>query len=644
MRRGRIVLSAAGLGAALALGAPAAASAVVYCVDNPSCPGGGVSQATLQGALDTAEASTTVADEIRLGPGTFTDPDGVSFAYDGGADAANDITIRGAGPGQTILTQSQTDQILLRFESHSGQDRIVSDLTARAPDGMTRTFLFLPTQVSRVDLEALGSMPSGLGIHLGGNPTSSVSDVAIRFPKTGSNEGIYQPNGTTSIVLGTIVAAHPLTGFGTNNTYRKLRIDGGQTGIDLDLAGTTTMEDIQVSFDGPGFALRHDVPFADSTLNASHLTLRGNGAAGSTGLETRTSETGPKTATTNLSNSVITGFEHALSRSVLGGGTSADVAVKNSVLPFAGWLQSGTGAITADATNADAADARLAADPAGFLFPRFDSPALERADPAFTTSTTDLSGAERVVDADGNGVPTPDAGALEYRRRPPVAVISPFGTAPAGLPAAFSGAGSSDPDPGDALTFAWSFSDGGSASGADVTHTFAAPGTAGAGLKVRDPMGLEATTSATVTVADVTGAEMANPGMRRSRFRVSGAATAVTAVRRRLPPRGSAFLFTLSERATVRIAIDRLLVGRRSRGKCVRPTRSNRRRARCTRAVRAGTLTRRNLAAGRRTVAFSGRIGHRALRPGRYRAALKATDSAGNTGRERRLAFTIVRG
>jgi hypothetical protein len=40
---------------------------------------------------------------------------------------------------------------------------------------------------------------------------------------------------------------------------------------------------------------------------------------------------------------------------------------------------------------------------------------------------------------------------------------------------------------------------------------------------------------------------------------------------------------------------------------------------------------------------FSGRIGRRALTPGRYQVALTATDAAGNTSRPATRVFTIVR-
>jgi hypothetical protein len=130
--------------------------------------------------------------------------------------------------------------------------------------------------------------------------------------------------------------------------------------------------------------------------------------------------------------------------------------------------------------------------------------------------------------------------------------------------------------------------------------------------------------------------------MLRRRFRVSGATTAVSAAVR-LPGRGSAFRYTLSERARVTFRIYRLLPGRRVGRRCLAATRARRGRPRCTRAPLAGTLYR-TAAAGRRSTPFSGRVGRRALRPGGYRATLRATDAAGNPSAGVAIGFTVVAG
>jgi hypothetical protein len=83
--------------------------------------------------------------------------------------------------------------------------------------------------------------------------------------------------------------------------------------------------------------------------------------------------------------------------------------------------------------------------------------------------------------------------------------------------------------------------------------------------------------------------------------------------------------------------------GRRVGTRCVAPTRRLRRRRGCTRFVRAGTLTR-ALPAGRRSIAFSGRTGRRALRVGSYRAVVTAVDAARNVSRARTVTFEIQPG
>ncbi len=116
-------------------------------------------------------------------------------------------------------------------------------------------------------------------------------------------------------------------------------------------------------------------------------------------------------------------------------------------------------------------------------------------------------------------------------------------------------------------------------------------------------------------LGDVTRPSVGGLSVVPRRFAVAARATAVVAARRRGrrrrsgPPKGTTFRFALSERASALIAIDQLKAGRKAGGRCRRPSRANRRGRRCVRAVRAGTLTRRNLPAGRAAIAFSGRIG-----------------------------------
>jgi PKD repeat protein len=92
------------------------------------------------------------------------------------------------------------------------------------------------------------------------------------------------------------------------------------------------------------------------------------------------------------------------------------------------------------------------------------------------------------------------AGSCPVINTPPVANAGGPYSGVAGQPVAFDGNGSRDPD-GDALTFAWTFGDGGSATGATPFHTFGSPGQFTVALTVSDGKGGTHTASTVATIA-----------------------------------------------------------------------------------------------------------------------------------------------
>jgi hypothetical protein len=106
--------------------------------------------------------------------------------------------------------------------------------------------------------------------------------------------------------------------------------------------------------------------------------------------------------------------------------------------------------------------------------------------------------------------------------------------------------------------------------------------------------------------------------------------------------KGTTFRYSLSEAAAVTFTIQRKLKGRKVGRKCKKPTRRNRHRRRCTRYKRAGAF-RQQAVSGANSKSFSGRIGRRSLRPGRYRALLVATDAAGNKSKAAKVAFRVLK-
>jgi hypothetical protein len=151
-----------------------------------------------------------------------------------------------------------------------------------------------------------------------------------------------------------------------------------------------------------------------------------------------------------------------------------------------------------------------------------------------------------------------------------------------------------------------------------VKHAFATSGIRTATLTVTDASGRTDTATVSVLVLDVApvflGASITN--------RVFAVVPKARGAARRKPPRGTTFRYTLSEAATVRIVIQR----RRKGG----------------RFVRRGTLKAPGKA-GANKKRFGGRIRGKALRRGRYRAVLRATDATGHKAKAKRLSFRIVR-
>jgi hypothetical protein len=130
-----------------------------------------------------------------------------------------------------------------------------------------------------------------------------------------------------------------------------------------------------------------------------------------------------------------------------------------------------------------------------------------------------------------------------------------------------------------------------------------------------------------------------------------------------LPGQGTSFSFNSSEAGRAVLTVQKQVPGLRmrirGRLRCVPQTRRRLRalrrlagsdaafrrlvrRRRCTAYKTIGSI-RKTVGPGRNTIIFNGRIAGRRLRPGRYRAVLKVTDSAGNVSRVERIRFRVLR-
>ncbi len=100
---------------------------------------------------------------------------------------------------------------------------------------------------------------------------------------------------------------------------------------------------------------------------------------------------------------------------------------------------------------------------------------------------------------DDDGATATTTANVDVRARPSADFDVPS-TGTAGIPVAFDGSPSSDPD-GTIVLYAWTFGDGDSANGATTTHVYDAAGTYTVGLTVTDDDGLTDTITTNITIA-----------------------------------------------------------------------------------------------------------------------------------------------
>jgi DNA-binding beta-propeller fold protein YncE len=228
--------------------------------------------------------------------------------------------------------------------------------------------------------------------------------------------------------------------------------------------------------------------------------------------------------------------------------------------------------------------------------------------------------------------------------RPPSASLVPDPPAvAAGRPVRLDASRSGDPE-NLPLVYEWDLDgdgafEAGSGGTATASRSFAIHGTATVRVRVNDPHGGRSVAEASVTVdgaAPVIGnlrrgarvLAVKRPS-RRPRPRAA-------APRRRSPPRATTIRFSLTEPASVTLAVDRARRGRRpvANGPCRVRARSGRH---CLRWSRKRVLDHAGVA-GENAI----RLRARGLRPGLYRLVLSAVDGVGNASVPRLAPLRVV--
>jgi uncharacterized delta-60 repeat protein len=195
----------------------------------------------------------------------------------------------------------------------------------------------------------------------------------------------------------------------------------------------------------------------------------------------------------------------------------------------------------------------------------------------------------------------------------------------AGQPVAFDASVSSDVD-GTVAGYSWDFGDGGSASGATPTHTFASEGDYTVKLTVTDDKGVRSSSSQKLTVSPDNSL---NPALRAtiSRLGVSPKEFQAASKGGSISARtGATVSYRDSRAATTVFQVRQGLRGTFSKGHCRKPARGLHGR-RCARYMKVGQFTHADTA-GLNRFHFTGRLKGKKLTPGRYR--FRAVPSQGS--------------
>jgi hypothetical protein len=195
----------------------------------------------------------------------------------------------------------------------------------------------------------------------------------------------------------------------------------------------------------------------------------------------------------------------------------------------------------------------------------------------------------------------------------------------------------------------WSFGDGQSATGANVSHTYSSRGSYPIALTSSDSLANTTSTTATITIKPAqpsivpsSAPALSNVSQTHRNWREGTGQATLARIPRRNAPIGTTFAFTLNQAARVTLAFSQTAGGRRASG-CQAPSNRNRGRPRCTRTITRGTLAYR-VQSGRHRLAFQGRIAGKRFPLGAYTLTISATNTTTNRhARPDTLHFTILR-
>ena len=480
-RRRRRLSVVAILGVVLVFGFAGSAFATTYCVGGaPSCTG--TAEPDFQSALAGADGDTQGSDTIVLPAGTLSNAS--SFYYDGHVP----LEVDGQGEGSTTLTLPSSSNVgyVLDIAAGAASATLRGFSVVIAATNSNGIVTQVPTTLSNVKVTASGSSAdAGISLDDGG----TVSNVNVGLPMSGNSAGL-EAYKTTTVEDSTLSATYGLEGTDGIVVHRSVLSGGDGAAFTVTGGSQGYIDDSLIEAHSSGAAI-----FAyESTVVGRQLTVVGDPESTGVELSTGTNVGGA----IGISDSII-GKPFAYPFEI-GGQAAGTITLDHSDydhLDLPDGFVSGAGNLPAYVApvfaNAAGGDYRLMASSPASLFGT-DSTGVHSGE-----SSTDLTGLPRF-----NGAAR-DLGAYQHEAPTLTAASATPQPALAGSVVTFAAAASA-PEPNDPLSFHWSFDDGGSATGASVSHVFATTGTHSATVTITDMLGF---TAARTIAVDVTAAPAA---------------------------------------------------------------------------------------------------------------------------------------
>jgi hypothetical protein len=407
-----------------------ACGALTFCIDvGGTCDISASGAAAFQASLNAAAASSD-ADTIRLGVATYVGP----FIYQPVATAGT-LAIVGAGVDQTVVTAPApstnfVDVLSLRRDL-VGNPATVSLLTVVVPTpsgsggatGVSTDGILEDLRVTT----APGVNGSRLGVNLlglGSGVRRSVIEMANTGAAVETDPGSTVTQDSSPAFLEDSSA---LEGRITIEAFAPMRVSrarissrGNRT---LVARGTTvTVEDTLMLVDNGASGPSAQPQGSPGVLHVRHVTVVNVGAIPAFAAMDVDSSAGGL-AQMDVSHSIFVGFEHGTFRRAATGAT-ATLAVSASIFRRDNDIVEGDGDTTLSEPQANLdVDPLLTAD----FHLQDGSPAIDAAfSPALgaSESPTDLDGAPRIQDGNGDGIAARDMGAFEHAAVPLVSTTT----------------------------------------------------------------------------------------------------------------------------------------------------------------------------------------------------------------------------